>query len=263
VIVAMPGVPHEMRKMWEEQAMPRLARRLTGAMIVSRVLKLVGIGESHAEEALGELTRSINPTLATYAKSDGIHLRLTAKAATREEADALLDQLEPRVRERVDEWLYGGESDSFPVVVGGLLRAKHLSLAVAESATGGHLAALITDAPGASDYFRAGYVVYTRAAKEALGVSPGLLDTYGTISAETSVALAQAARGRSGADAAIATTGVAGPDPAEGLPVGTIHTAIDLRGELHCQHSQYTTSRTEFKRRGALEALALLWRQIK
>jgi nicotinamide-nucleotide amidase len=263
VIVAMPGVPHEMRKMWEEQALPRLARRVTGAMIVSRVLKLVGIGESHAEEVLGQLTHSTNPTLATYAKSDGIHLRLTAKAATREQADALLDQLEPRVRERVDEWLYGGEYDSFPVVVGGLLRARNLSLAVAESATGGHLAALITDAPGASDYFRAGYVVYTRAAKEALGVSPVLLDQYGTVSAETTVALAQAARARSGAAAAIATTGVAGPDPTEGLPVGTIHTAIDLRGELHCQHAQYTTSRAEFKRRGALEALALLWREVK
>src|SRR5919202_290111 len=80
VIIAMPGVPHEMRKMWEEQAMPRLAERVTGAMIVSRVLKLVGIGESHAEEALGDLTHSTNPSLAPYAKSDGIHHRLTAKA---------------------------------------------------------------------------------------------------------------------------------------------------------------------------------------
>jgi nicotinamide-nucleotide amidase len=263
VIIAMPGVPHEMRKMWEEQAMPRLAQRVTGAMIVSRVLKLVGIGESHAEEALGDLTRSTNPTLATYAKSDGIHLRLTAKAATREEADALLDQLQPRVRERVDEWLYGGENDSFPLVVGALLRKRGLSLAVAESATGGHLAGLITDAPGASDYFRAGYVVYTRAAKEALGVSPVLLDQFGTVSAETTVALAQAARARSGADTAIATTGVAGPNPSEGLPVGTIHMAVDLEGELHCLQSQYTTTRAEFKRRGALEALALLWRELK
>jgi nicotinamide-nucleotide amidase len=263
IIVAMPGVPHEMRKMWEEQVMPRLARRVTGAMIVSRVLKLVGIGESHAEEALGDLTHSNNPSLATYAKSDGIHLRLTAKATTREEADALLDQLEPRVRERVDEWLYGRESDSFPLVVGDLLRRKGLSLAVAESATGGHLAALITDAAGASDYFRAGYVAYTRAAKEALGVSSVLLDQYGTVSAETTVALAQAARARSGADTAIATTGVAGPEPAEGFPVGTIHMAVDVRGELRCLQSQYTTTRAEFKRRGALEALALLWRELK
>src|SRR5919197_1751685 len=96
VIASMPGVPHEMRKMWEEQVLPRLAHRITGGIIVSRVLKLVGIGESHAEEALGDLTRSTNPTLATYAKSDGIHLRVTAKAPTREEAERLLDGFEPR-----------------------------------------------------------------------------------------------------------------------------------------------------------------------
>ena len=263
LIVAMPGVPHEMRKMWEEQALPRLARRVTGGVIVSRVLKLVGIGESHAEEAVGELTRSTNPTLATYAKSDGIHLRLTAKAPTRQEADQLLEEFEPRVRERVDEWLYGGESDSFPQVVGALLRSRGLSLAVAESATGGHLAGLITDAPGASTYFRAGYVVYTRAAKEDLGVSSALLDEHGTVSAETTAALARAARARSGADAAIATTGVAGPDSAEGLAVGTLHMAVDVCGQLRCLRTQYTTTRAEFKRRGALEALALLWRELK
>src|SRR6266851_4257145 len=114
VIVSMPGVPHEMHKMWEEQAQPRLARLITGGVIVSRLLKLAGIGESHAEEAVGDLTRSVNPTLATYAKSDGIHLRLTAKAATRDEAEHLLDEFEPRVRERVSESVYGGGSDSFP-----------------------------------------------------------------------------------------------------------------------------------------------------
>src|SRR5262249_30053386 len=134
VIVAMPGVPLEMHKMWEEQAQPRLARLVSGGAIVSRVLKLIGIGESHAEEAVGELTHSANPTLATYAKSDGIHLRLTAKAATAAEANAILDAFEPRVRECVATWVYGGEADSFPVVVGALLRERGLTLAVAESA---------------------------------------------------------------------------------------------------------------------------------
>jgi len=179
VIVSMPGVPHEMHKMWAEQAEPRLARLITGGVIVSRLLKLVGIGESHAEEALGELTRSTNPTLATYAKSDGIHLRLTAKAAQRAVAERQLDEFEPRVRERVAEWVYGGESDSFPVVVGALLRKRGLSLTVAESATGGELASLITEAPGASDYFVGGYVVYSAAAKQALGVPAGVLAEHG------------------------------------------------------------------------------------
>jgi nicotinamide-nucleotide amidase len=263
VIVSMPGVPHEMHKMWEEQAQPRLAKLITGGMIVSRLLKLVGIGESHAEEALGELTRSTNPTLATYAKSDGIHLRLTAKATTQSEAELLLDEFEPRVRERVSEWVYGGESDSFPAVVGALLRQRQLKLAVAESATGGQLASLITEAPGASDYFLAGYVAYSAAAKQALGVSPAVIDEFGTVARETTQALAAAARAASGAHVAVATTGNAGPDASEDKPVGLLHIVVDIEGRQVCQETRYSTTRSEYKRRGALEALALLWRELK
>src|SRR6266567_4839762 len=263
VIVSMPGVPHELHKMWAEQAEPRLARLITGGVIVSRTLKLVGIGESHAEEALGELTRSPNPTLATYAKSDGIHLRLTAKAALRADAERQLDAFEPTVRARVSEWVYGGENDSFPAVVGGLLRSRGLKLAVAESATGGQLASLITEAPGASDYFVAGYVVYSAAAKQALGVSQQLLDEHGTVAQETTQALAAAARAESGADVAIATTGNAGPDASEDKPVGVLHMVVDIQGRQVCQETRYSTTRTEYKRRGALEALHLLWRELK
>jgi len=263
VIVSMPGVPHEMHKMWEEQAQPRLARLITGGVIVSRTLKLVGIGESHAEEALGDLTHSPNPTLATYAKSDGIHLRLTAKAAARAEAERRLDEFEPRVRERVSEWVYGGESDSFPAVVGALLRQKRLKLAVAESATGGQLASLITEAPGASDYFVAGYVAYSAKAKQALGVSPEILAKYGTVAQATTQALAAAARQASGADVAVATTGNAGPDASEDKPVGLLHMVVDIQGRQVCQETRYSTTRTEYKRRGALEALHLLWRELK
>lgn len=263
VIVSMPGVPHEMHKMWEEQAQPRLARLISGGAIVSRVLKLAGIGESHAEEALGELTRSINPTLASYAKSDGIHLRLTAKASTSAEANQFLEAFEPRVRERVSEWVYGTESDSFPAVVGALLRQRGLKLAVAESATGGQLASLITEAPGASDYFLAGYVAYSAVAKIALGVGPDIIATYGTVAQETTRALAAAARTASGADVAVATTGNAGPDASEDKPVGLLHMVVEIQGRQVCQETRYSTTRTEYKRRGALEALYLLWRELK
>ena len=263
VIVSMPGVPHEMHKMWEEQAQPRLARMLSGGVIVSRILKLVGIGESHAEELVGELTHSTNPTLATYAKNDGIHLRITAKAPTRGEAGQLLDKFEPRVRERVADWLYGTEPDSFPAVVGAILRQRGLKLAVAESATGGQLASLITEAPGASDYFLAGYVAYSADAKIALGVSPDVIREHGTVAEETTRALASAARARSGADVAIATTGNAGPSASEDRPVGILHMVADIQGRQVAQETRYSTTRTEFKRRGALEALALLWRDIK
>lgn len=263
IVVAMPGVPHEMRLMWEEQAVPRLAKRAGTGAIASRTLKLIGIGESHAEEAVGELTRSPNPTLATYAKADGIHLRLTAKAPTRDEAERRLDEFEPRVRERVERWVYGDERASFPAVVGALLRERRLSLAVAESATGGELAALVTDAPGASAYFRAGYVAYTRQAKAELGVPEAVLEQHGTVAAETTRALAAAVRARAGADVAVATTGVAGPDAAEGQPVGTFHVAVDLGGRVAAHTTRYSTTRSEFKRRGALDALTLLWRALK
>jgi competence/damage-inducible protein CinA-like protein len=262
VIISMPGVPHEMRKMWDEQAQPRLAKLLSGGVILSRTLKLVGIGESHAEEALGDLTHSVNPTLATYAKSDGIHLRVTSKAVTRAEAMARLDAFEPHVRERVGEWVYGTDSDSFPSVVGEMLRARGLRLAVAESATGGQLASLVTEAPGASDYFVAGYVAYSRAAKEMLGVSPRVLDEHGTVAQVTTQALARAARERSGADVAVATTGVAGPNESEGKPVGLLHIVVDVRGRQTCYETRYSTTRTEYKRRGALEALYYLWREF-
>jgi nicotinamide-nucleotide amidase len=263
VIASMPGVPHEMHKMWEEQVQPRLAKLISGGVIVSRTLKLAGIGESHAEEALGDLTRSANPTLATYAKSDGIHLRLTAKTSTQDEANQLLDAFEPRVRERVKEWVYGTEDDSFPAVVGSILRQRGLKLAVAESATGGQLASLVTEAPGASDYFVAGYVAYSAEAKRALGVSDAILRQYGTVAEATTQALAEAARVTAHADVSVATTGNAGPTASEDKPVGVLHIVVDIQGRQVCQQTQYSTTRTEYKRRGALEAMYLLWRELK
>jgi nicotinamide-nucleotide amidase len=263
VIASMPGVPHEMHKMWEEQVQPRLARRISGGVIVSRTLKLAGIGESHAEETLGDLTHSLNPTLATYAKSDGIHLRITAKAPTSAEAETLLEEFEPRVRARVAEWVYGGEADSFPAVVGAILRERGLRLATAESATGGQLASLITEAPGASDYFVAGYVTYSANAKRALGVPDETLERYGTVAQETTSAMAAAARQSAGADVAVATTGNAGPGASEDKPVGVLHTVVDIDGRQVCTETRYSTTRTEYKRRGALDALYLLWRELK
>jgi nicotinamide-nucleotide amidase len=263
VIASMPGVPHEMHKMWEEQVQPRLAQRVSGGSIVSRILKLIGIGESQAEEVVGDLTRSVNPTLATYAKSDGIHLRLTAKAATTTEANTLLDAFEPQVRARVAEWVYGTEADTLPQVVGAMLRDRGLKLATAESATGGQLASLITDAPGASDYFIAGYVAYSADEKQALGVSPSVIERHGTVAEATTQALASAARARAGADVAVATTGNAGPGASEDKPVGILHVVVDIEGRQACSETRYSTTRTEYKRRGALDALYLLWRELK
>jgi len=173
-----------------------------------------------------------------------------------------LDAFEPRVRERVAEWVYGTETDSFPSVVGGLLRGQGLSLAVAESATGGQLASLITEAPGASDYFTAGYVVYFTPRKSAR-VSPTVLDEHGTIAQVTTQALASAARERAAADVAVGDE-QAWLDRiiAEGKTGGPSVHRGRRAGRQTCYETRYSTTRTEYKRRGALEALYHLWRSF-
>lgn len=262
VIVAMPGVPHEMKKMWEEQALPLLRPFTGGQVIASRTLKLYGIGESHAEEEVRDLIRSTNPTLATYAKPDGVHLRLTAKAPSVAAAQALLDPFEAEVRARVGQYVYGYEQDSLAAVVGRLLQERGLTLATMESCTGGLLANLVTDVPGSSAYFRGGVVAYSAELKAAFGVDPAVIAAHGTVAEETARAMARAARARLGADVGLATTGVAGPESVEGKPVGTLHLALDLQGSLHAATTQYATTRAEFKRRGAQDALYLLWRAL-
>lgn len=264
IIVAMPGVPREMTKMWDEQAVPRL-RSLTGStVILSRTLKVTGLGESQAEQALGDLTRSANPTLATYAKRDGVHLRLTAKADREEAARELLDQFEPQVRARIADYIYGTGDDTLSGVIGRVLRDRGLTLATMESASGGLLASEITDTPGSSSYYKGGLVAYTPEMKLAHGVPREIIDRYGPVSAETTQAMATAARERLGADVGLATTGVAGPEPLGDIPAGTLHVAIDFCGRIRkSQSGLWTSTREVVKRRLAMDALNLLWRTLR
>jgi nicotinamide-nucleotide amidase len=264
IIVAMPGVPVEMRKMWEEQAVPRLQARLPeGGIILSRSLKAIGIGESAVEDLVRPLIASINPTLATYAKQDGVHLRLTAKARSRGEAEAALAEFEPRVRALAGDYVYGVDDETLAEVAGRHLRARGLSVATMESITGGLLASYITDAPGSSEYFRGGVVAYTADAKRAHGVPVPILEQYGTVAAETAHAMAEAVAREFAADAGLATTGVAGPGELEGKPAGTIYVALSYQGRTEVERQKWNTTRGENKRRAVLAALNLLWRAVR
>lgn len=262
-IVCMPGVPHEMRKMWEEQVVPRLQVRQGTQVIVSRTLKVMGLGESHVEELVLPIIRSTNPTLATYAKNDGVHLRLTAKADSREEAERLLDEFEPRVRALAGDYIYGYEHDTPAGAVGALLKRHGLSLACMESCTGGHLANMITDEEGSSAYFKGGIVAYSKELKLACGVDPAVLERYGTVDAQTALAMARAVRQRLGTDVGVATAGVAGPDEVEGKPPGTVHVAIDFMGETEVDSGRQLTTRGVLKRRASMQALFMLWSRLK
>ncbi|HKS69073.1 MAG TPA: CinA family nicotinamide mononucleotide deamidase-related protein, partial [Ktedonobacterales bacterium] len=187
IIVAMPGVPHEMRRMWEHEVLPRL-RPHTGSVLVTRTLRVAGLGESSVEERLQELLHETNPTVATYAKQDAVDVRISAKAAAEDEARALLAPVEARARELLGAHVLGVDRDTPASVALAILRERGLALGTMESCTGGLLASLITDVPGSSDVFRGGLVSYATALKEQWGVPAEIIARHGVISAETAAA---------------------------------------------------------------------------
>jgi nicotinamide-nucleotide amidase len=201
------------------------------------------------------LLSSANPTLAVYVKADGIHLRITAKAQSQEQAESMIAQHEDSVRSILGEYIWGTDSDTLENVVGSLLKEKRLSLAVMESCTGGLLAATITDTPGASTYFQGGLVAYSSEAKIAYGIDARLITDYGVISAEIAQAMAEAARLHLEADIGIGITGVAGPDEMEGKPAGTVYIGIDDGKNRRAIKGNYPGDRARVKRRAATAAL--------
>jgi nicotinamide-nucleotide amidase len=162
-IIAMPGVPREMTPMWESVE-PSLSR--TGALRW-RTLKLLGIGESAVEEKLAELVRSTNPTVATYAKNDGVHVRVADKASTPEEADERVARMEQTIRVRLGEYVWGTDDETLPGVIGRRLEARKWRLAVAESLSAGDIARTLAEAPGAERWF-VGAIVRPSADAETL-----------------------------------------------------------------------------------------------
>ncbi|MBI1886702.1 MAG: competence/damage-inducible protein A [Chloroflexi bacterium] len=262
VIVAMPGPPAEMERMWNEEVAPELAKRSTGAVIVSRTLKTIGLGEGHVDEMVSPLLKSANPTIGVYAKMDGVHLRLTAKAATAAEARRLIEPLEAEVRRILGEAIWGADDDTLEGAVGRMLKERGLTLATMESCTGGLLADTITNVAGASDYFKGGYVAYLPETKASLGVGAELIEAHGVVSAEVAAGMARAARERADADIGIGVTGVAGPDPLEGKPPGTMHIAVDDGVSPQTISYTYYQGRLATKRRAVTTALALLRRLL-
>jgi nicotinamide-nucleotide amidase len=256
LVVAMPGVPHEMHRMWEHEVVPRLRPR-TGAIIFTRTLRVAGLGESTVEERLDPILHGTNPTVATYAKRDAVDVRLTAKAASNDQAQALVDEVERQARELLGLHVFGVDTDTPQSVLLGLLRERQLTLGTMESCTGGLLSSLITDVPGSSLTFLGGLVSYAPTLKAEWGVPLSLLETSGTVSREAAEAMARAARQQLQADVGIAVTGVAGPDPLEDKPVGTVHLAVAT--PAHARHSEqhFRGARTEIKWRAAVAALHL------
>ena len=227
-VIMLPGPPSECRPMFQYRAKPYLLG-LSEGVIASHTLKLFGIGESAMEAQLREQMNAMhNPTLAPYAKEGECELRVTAKAPTDQEAQALLKPTVEQIKALFGSKVYGVDVPSLEYVVLEGLKAKGLTLGTAESCTGGLMAKRLTDIPGASQAFASGIVSYTNGVKaRALGVPQHLLDQFGAVSREVAIAMAQGARTALGCDVALSSTGVAGPDRDDwDNEVGTMFVAI-------------------------------------
>jgi len=260
LLFALPGPPNEFEPMVRKQVIPALAEHTGGEVIRSRVLRLCGIGEADAEAQVQHLIRSLNPTLAPLAHLGEVHLRITAKARSPDEAEQMIAQMEHAVRERLGDYIYGVDETTLEQVVVNMLREQGQSLAVAESCTGGLLSHRITEVPGSSDVFIGGIVAYSNAVKEQeLGVPRTILEQHGAVSEPTARAMAEGVRTRLGSYWGIGITGIAGPTGGTPeKPVGLVYISLsDPTGTIVERHL-FLGDRHTVKWRASQAALTLL-----
>jgi nicotinamide-nucleotide amidase len=233
-LALLPGPPRELKPMVEQQLVPRLKPVLPPQVIRVRAYRITGIGESDLDALIAPVySKYSNPVTTVLSSPGDLHVFLRARCDTAEEADALLREVGDPIAELLGDRVYSDKAeDTLDLVVARLLRQQRASLAVAESCTGGMLSTRLTDAPGASDYFIAGYVTYTEEQKQQiLGVPAQMLSEYSAVSQQVAGAMAEGALKRSGARYALATTGYAGPSGGTAAdPAGTVYLAVSGPG---------------------------------
>jgi len=262
LMVAMPGPPVEMQRMWEAEVMPRLQAKLQGEVVLMRTLKCFGLSEAEVDNKASAVFAMGNPVLGVYAKPDGIYLRLIARASDLEKAVLLIAEAESKLRGTLTGQIWGTDSDTLESLVGTLLTGRRLTMATMESCTGGLLASTITDVPGSSAYFKGGFVSYTNEMKVALGVDAYLIERHGSVSREVAEAMADAARQLLRADIGVAITGVAGPDPLEGKPAGLAYIGLADRDGTDSVEGRYPPRRVDVKRLVVTHALFMLRQKL-
>lgn len=265
-LACMPGVPAEMKAMFEATVKPFLMElNPSGSVIKSRVYRTTGMSESQLNEIIRDIfEKSTNPTVGVLAHKEGVDVRLTAKAASDSEADRLLDGLGKTLMQLLPNHIYGLDQDDLEAIVGQILTTRGLSLALAESCTGGLIAHRITRVPGSSKYFRAGYVSYSNEAKTDLfSVDKALIQSKGAVSQEVAVKMAEGARKRSGAAIALSTTGIAGPDGGSAeKPVGLVWMGLSDESGSQAMEYRFFGSRDNVQFRTSQAALELLRRHV-
>ena len=265
VLYAMAGVPAEMREVMSRTVLPELEGRAGPAVLRSQVIRCTGIGESALAERLDDLfVASRNPSVAYLASSGEVKVRLTAKAPTDGEADALLRPLADEVIARAGDLVFSTTGESLEEVVGRLLSRSGRTVAAAESLTGGGIARRLSSVPGASAYFLGAAVTYLPEAKErVLGVVPETITREGVVSETCAREMAAGARRLFGADVAVAVTGVAGPEGHDGKDPGDVWIALDAGEATHARFMRMDGARDQIVRWSEQAALDLVRRHLE
>jgi len=216
IIIALPGPPDEMQLMWREGILPKLKQRVTGEVILSRIIKTFRLAEAKVDELVAHVSKLPNPTLATYIKPDGVYLRITAKAKEKTEAQRLISQSEEQIRSVLSSYIWGVDDDTLDSVIGELLRAKNLSLATMESCTEGLLCSTIASGRESYTYFKGGLLACCDEAKMACGVDTSIIERSGKESTQLAKAMAETARRNLKTDVGMGVGGNMNPDKNSG-----------------------------------------------
>ena len=266
IVISMPGVPFEMKWLMQNSVLPLLEERLGSQAIVHKTILTFGIGESFLADKIADWEDALpaHIKLAYLPEAGKVRLRLSAYGADKA-------QLEQEVTERIetlkliiDANIYGYDDETISSVIGKLLNQKGATVATAESCTGGLIGNMITEVSGSSAYYKGGIVAYSNELKERLlGVRHETLEQYGAVSEETAIEMARGCLAVTGADYAIATTGISGPTGATAeKPLGLVYVAVALRNEVVCNRYVFTTTRQQHQQRTANQALFDLYKQL-
>jgi nicotinamide-nucleotide amidase len=265
MLVLLPGPPHEMQPMFEEQVLPVLRARAGGHALRTRILKIAAMGESDVEQLVAPIYKTFtNPRTTILGGPGQVELHLTAEAASAEEAEARVEALAAPIREKLSGRVYSEDGRELPEVVGALLQDRGLTLAAAESCTGGLLTARLTERPGSSAYVDRAWVTYANRAKiEDLGIDAALIDRHGAVSEEVARAMAEAARTKARVDIGVAITGIAGPGGGTpDKPVGLVFIAISGAAGDRVRRVHFPSERDRVRFQSTQSALEMIRRGL-
>ena len=260
-VILLPGPPLELKSMFTDSVMPKLQQKC-GQVFYSQTVKIVGPGESSVEtQILDMLNTQENPTIAPYAKTGEVHLRVTARAKDEKEAREKTAPVVEELYRRFGKAVYTTDADeTLEMALTKLLIKKKYTMTTAESCTGGMIAARMVNAPGVSAVLKSGFITYANEAKEELlGVSHDTLEKFGAVSRETAEEMAEGAVKAAHTDAAVAVTGIAGPDGGtKEKPVGLVYIGVNVRGNVEVREYHFSGSRQKIRESVTAAALTFL-----